>query len=213
MGPADAGWRLLITLEAEFCLDAVQEALARHGKPEIFNTDQGSQFTSAPFTGMLQDQAIRISMDGRGAWRDNVFVERLWRSVKYEEVYLRAYDSVSEARASLGRYLAFYNGRRPHFEPGREDAGSGPISTICRRRWQHDNATGAVALLESGSALPAPGHGPGETYLSTGGKATYRDRNAVAGNRATSDQRRRGRLCPRHPGTPDRLALGRDSAC
>jgi putative transposase len=75
-------WRLSITLEAEFCLDAVQEALARHGKPEIFNTDQGSQFTSAPFTGMLQDQAIRISMDGRGAWRDNVFVERLWRSVK-----------------------------------------------------------------------------------------------------------------------------------
>jgi len=111
-------WRLSITLEAEFCLDAVQEALARHGKPEIFNTDQGSQFTSAAFTGMLQDQAIRISMDGRGAWRDNVFVERLWRSVKYEEVYLRAYDSVSEARASLGRYLAFYNGRRPHSSLG-----------------------------------------------------------------------------------------------
>src|SRR5215213_9096063 len=102
-------WRLSITLEAEFCLDAVQEALARHGKPEIFNTDQGSQFTSAAFTGMLQDQAIRISMDGRGAWRDNVFVERLWRTVKYEEVYLWAYDSVSDARASLGRYLAFYN--------------------------------------------------------------------------------------------------------
>jgi putative transposase len=111
-------WRLSITLEAEFCLDAVQEALARHGKPEIFNTDQGSQFTSTAFTGMLQDQAIRISMDGRGAWRDNVFVERLWRSVKYEEVYLRAYDSVSDARASLGRYLAFYNGRRPHSSLG-----------------------------------------------------------------------------------------------
>ena len=111
-------WRLSITLEAEFCLDAVQEALARHGKPEIFNTDQGSQFTSAAFTGMLQDQAIRISMDGRGAWRDNVFVERLWRSVKYEEVYLRAYDSVSDARASLRRYLAFYNGRRPHSSLG-----------------------------------------------------------------------------------------------
>ena len=111
-------WRLSITLEAEFCLDAVQEALARHGKPEIFNTDQGSQFTSAAFTGMLQDQAIRISMDGRGAWRDNVFVERLWRSVKYEEVYLRAYDSVSDARASLGRYLAFYNERRPHSSLG-----------------------------------------------------------------------------------------------
>ena len=107
-------WRLSITLEAEFCLDAVQEALARHGKPEIFNTDQGSQFTSVAFTGLLQEKAIAISMDGRGAWRDNVFVERLWRTVKYEEVYLRAYDSVSEARASLGRYLAFYNSRRPH---------------------------------------------------------------------------------------------------
>jgi putative transposase len=107
-------WRLSITLETEFCLDAVNEALARHGKPEVFNTDQGSQFTSVAFTGMLQVQEIAISMDGRGAWRDNVFVERLWRSVKYEEVYLRAYDSVSDARASLGRYLDFYNRRRPH---------------------------------------------------------------------------------------------------
>ena len=96
----------------------MNEALACHGKPEIFNTDQGSQFTSAAFTGMLRDQAIEISMDGRGAWRDNVFVERLWRSVKYEEVYLRAYDSVSDARASLGRYLDFYNGRRPHSSLG-----------------------------------------------------------------------------------------------
>jgi putative transposase len=107
-------WRLSITMEVEFCLEAVEEALAKHGKPEIFNTDQGSQFTSAAFTGLLQDNAIRISMDGRGAWRDNVFVERLWRSVKYEEVYLRAYDSVAEARASIGRYLSFYNAKRPH---------------------------------------------------------------------------------------------------
>jgi putative transposase len=107
-------WRLSITLEAEFCLDAVEDALARHDKPEIFNTDQGSQFTSADFTGLLLKNAVAISMDGRGAWRDNVFVERLWRSVKYEEVYLRAYDSVVEARASLGRYLDFYNGKRPH---------------------------------------------------------------------------------------------------
>ena len=88
--------------------------LARHGKPDIINTDQGSQFTGAAFTGLLADNGIAISMDGKGAWRDNVFVERLWRSVKYEEVYLRAYDSVSEARASIGRYLDFYNGRRPH---------------------------------------------------------------------------------------------------
>ena len=106
-------WRLSITLEVEFCLEAAEEALARHGRPEIFNTDQGSQFTSGVFTALLQN-AIAISMDGRGAWRDNVFVERLWRTVKYEEVYLRAYDSVGEARASLGRYLDFYNGKRPH---------------------------------------------------------------------------------------------------
>ena len=107
-------WRLSITLEVEFCLEAVEEALARYGRPEIFNTDQGSQFTSAAFTGLLLENAVAISMDGRGSWRDNVFVERLWRSVKYEEVYLRAYDSVGEARASLGRYLDFYNRRRPH---------------------------------------------------------------------------------------------------
>jgi putative transposase len=107
-------WRVSITMEVEFCLEAVEEALARHGQPEIFNTDQGSQFTSQDFTGLLLDNAIAISMDGRGAWRDNVFVERLWRSVKYEEVYLRAYDSVGEARASIGRYLNFYNRKRPH---------------------------------------------------------------------------------------------------
>jgi putative transposase len=98
----------------DFCVEAVEEALARHGRPEIFNTDQGSQFTSAAFTGLLLDNTIAISMDGRGAWRDNVFVERLWRSVKYEEVYLRAYDSVAEARASLGRYLDFYNRASEH---------------------------------------------------------------------------------------------------
>jgi putative transposase len=107
-------WRLSITLEVEFCLDAVEEALARYGRPKIFNTDQGSQFTSTAFTGLLLENAIAISMDGRGSWRDNVFVERLWRSVKYEEVYLRAYDSVGKARASLGRYLHFYNRKRPH---------------------------------------------------------------------------------------------------
>jgi putative transposase len=107
-------WRLSIGLEVDFCLNAVDEALARHGRPEIFTTDQGSQFTSAAFTGLLAENGIAISMDGRGAWRDNVFVERLWRSVKYEEVYLRAYDSVGEARASIGRYLSFYNRSRPH---------------------------------------------------------------------------------------------------
>ena len=90
------------------------EALARHGKPEIVNTDQGSQFTGAAFTGVLTAQEIRISMDGKGAWRDNVFVERLWRTIKYEEVYLHAYESVSTARAGIGRYLDLYNRRRPH---------------------------------------------------------------------------------------------------
>jgi putative transposase len=107
-------WRLSITMEAAFCVETLQDALARHGKPNIVNTDQGSQFTGQAFTGVLANNDIAISMDGKGAWRDNVFVERLWRSVKYEEVYLKAYDNVSEARASIGRYLAFYNGRRPH---------------------------------------------------------------------------------------------------
>jgi putative transposase len=107
-------WRLSITMEVEFCLEAVEEALARYGRPEIFNTDQGSQFTGTAFTGLLLENAIAISMDGRGSWRDNVFVERMWRSVKYEEVYLHAYDSVGQARASLGRYLDFYNCKRPH---------------------------------------------------------------------------------------------------
>ena len=107
-------WRVSITLEADFCIKAVEEALARHGAPEIFNTDQGSQFTSTDFIRVLAAREIKISMDGKGAWRDNVFVERLWRTIKYEEVYLRAYASVSEARAGIGRYLDFYNSRRPH---------------------------------------------------------------------------------------------------
>ena len=107
-------WRLSITMDAAFCVETLEEALARHGKPEIFNTDQGSQFTGSAFTGVLASCGIAISMDGKGAWRDNVFVERLWRSVKYEEVYLRAYETVGEARSSIGRYLDFYNARRPH---------------------------------------------------------------------------------------------------
>jgi putative transposase len=107
-------WKLSITLETAFCIEAVEEALSRHGKPEIFNTDQGSQFTSVDFIKLLKDAEINISMDGKGAWRDNVFVERLWRSIKYEEVYLHAYKTVSDARLGIGRYLAFYNSRRPH---------------------------------------------------------------------------------------------------
>lgn len=107
-------WRVSITMGASFCIAALEDALAKHGKPEIFNTDQGSQFTCPAFIDVLQKHDIKISMDGKGAWRDNVFVERIWRSVKYEEVYLRAYDSVSEARERLGKYLDWYNRRRPH---------------------------------------------------------------------------------------------------
>jgi putative transposase len=111
-------WRLSITLTADFCIEALEEALGRLGKPAIFNTDQGSQFTSEAFVGVLLAHRIEISMDGKGAWRDNVFVERLWRTIKYEEVYLKAYDNVAEARASIGQYLDFYNGRRPHSSLG-----------------------------------------------------------------------------------------------
>ncbi len=107
-------WRLSNTLTTDFCVEAVTEAIIRHGTPEIFNTDQGCQFTSQEFTGLLRQNGIAISMDGKGCWRDNVFVERLWRSVKYEEVYLHAYDSVSEARQGLNRYFTFYNQGRPH---------------------------------------------------------------------------------------------------
>ncbi len=107
-------WRLSNSLTADFCVEALEEAIAKYGAPEIFNTDQGSQFTASSFIQVLQKHHIRISMDGRGAWRDNVFVERLWKSVKYEEVYLHAYDSVAAAKAGIGNYFAFYNGRRPH---------------------------------------------------------------------------------------------------
>jgi len=107
-------WRLSITLETAFCIETVEEALARYGKPDIFNTDQGSQFTSIDFIKMLKEAEIAISMDGKGAWRDNVFIERLCRTIKYEEVYLHTYASVPEARAALARYLTFYNAKRPH---------------------------------------------------------------------------------------------------
>jgi putative transposase len=106
-------WRLSNTMDDEFCVAALEDAITRYGKPDIFNTDQGSQFTSASFTGVLLKAGITISMDGKGSWRDNVFVERLWRSVN-EEVYLKAYDTVSEARVSIGCYFGFYKTRRPH---------------------------------------------------------------------------------------------------
>ena len=107
-------WRLSNTMDVSFCLAALEEALARFGRPEIFNTDQGSQFTSAAFTGALRAAGIKISMDGRGRWMDNVFIERLWRSLKYEDVYLKGYADGREARAGIAAWIAFYNDRRPH---------------------------------------------------------------------------------------------------
>jgi putative transposase len=107
-------WRVSNTLEAEFCLEALEEAMARFGTPEIFNTDQGSQFTSPRFTGLLQRAGVRISMDGRGRWMDNVFVERLWRSLKYECVYLHAFETGSELRTGLTKWIGYYNAGRPH---------------------------------------------------------------------------------------------------
>jgi putative transposase len=112
-------WRLSITMDVYFCLEALEQAISRYGTPDILNTDQGSQFTSLAFTALLNEHGIRISMDGKGAWRDNIFVERLWRSVKYEEVYLHAYDTVSDARMGLERYFGLYNQRRPHSSLGR----------------------------------------------------------------------------------------------
>jgi putative transposase len=107
-------WRLSITMETDFCVEALAQAIERHGQPEIFNTDQGVQFTSAAFVDELADRGVRISMDGKGRYLDNIFIERLWRSLKYEEVYIKAYGSVAEARRSLGEWLAFYNNERPH---------------------------------------------------------------------------------------------------
>ena len=107
-------WRLSNTMEASFCVAALEEALARFGKPQIFNTDQGSQFTSAEFVGTLTKAAIRVSMDGRGRWMDNVFIERLWRSLKHEDIYMKGYADGREAKAEIGQWFAFYNTRHPH---------------------------------------------------------------------------------------------------
>lgn len=113
-------WRLSNTMDAGFCVEALEEAMSRHGKPEIFNTDQGSQFTSTEFTGVLKDAGVRISMDGRGRWLDNVFIERLWRSLKYECVYLQEMENGHEARAAIGRWIEYYNDDRPHSKLGED---------------------------------------------------------------------------------------------
>ncbi|MBA3898061.1 MAG: IS3 family transposase, partial [Sphingomonadaceae bacterium] len=106
--------RVSIGMDAAFCVEALQEALAKYGQPEIFNSDQGSQFTSEAFTEPLKARGVAISMDGKGAWRDNIFVERFWRSIKYEEIFLHAYESVAQARAGIARYIDFFNTARPH---------------------------------------------------------------------------------------------------
>jgi putative transposase len=132
-------WRVSITMDVHFCIAALAEAIARYGTPEIVNTDQGSQFTSIVFTGWLKDHGIRISMDGKGCWRDNVFIERLWRSVKYEEVYLHGYETVSDSRARIGRYFDLYNQRRPHCALRRQTPDSVYFSqqslTLAAKRW------------------------------------------------------------------------------
>ena len=130
-------WRLSNTMDVSFCVAALEEALARFGKPEIFNTDQGSQFTSAAFTGTLAAAGIRISMDGRGRWMDNVFIERLWRSLKHEDIYLKGYADGREARAGIGAWIAFYNDRRPHQALGQPHADGG----LARRRRPARSAT------------------------------------------------------------------------
>lgn len=126
-------WRLSNTMDADFCIEALEEALCRYGRPGIFNTDQGSQFTSPRFTEVLREAGIRISMDGRGRWMDNIFIERLWRSLKYECIYLHAFETGSEARAGIGRWMRYYNAERPHSSLGGrtpDEAHAGPALTI-----------------------------------------------------------------------------------
>ena len=117
-------WRVSNTLDTAFCVEALRDALARYDPPEIFNTDQGSQFTADAFTDTLLDQGIKISMDGKGRYMDNIFIERLWRSLKYDEVYLKAYDSIAEARVGTDRYFFFYNDDRPHSALGKQTPAS-----------------------------------------------------------------------------------------
>jgi putative transposase len=142
-------WRLSNTMDSSFCVDALEEALARFGRPEIFNTDQGSQFTGAAFTGVLSTAGIRISMDGRGRWMDNVFIERLWRSIKYEEVYLKCYADGWEARVGIASWISFYNSRRPH-----QALGDRTPMSVWRgaMKWSIDGK--AVDMMDNARALP-----------------------------------------------------------
>ena len=142
-------WRLSNTMDASFCIEALEEALARFGKPEIFNTDQGSQFTSVAFTGVLEKVGIRISMDGRGRWMDNVFIERLWRSLKYEDLYLKGYTDGFEAKIGIGRWIAFYNEQRFHSAL----ANRTPM-TVWREGQAAATQVDAVDMMDNAAALP-----------------------------------------------------------
>ncbi len=132
-------WRVSNTMDVAFCVEALQEALARFGRPEIFNIDQGSQFTSADFTDVLRGAQVRISMDGRGRWMDDVFIERLWRSLKYECVYLHAFETGSELRAGLTRWIGYYNTRRPHSALGGRTRLTRRMGSIGWRDWRPDD--------------------------------------------------------------------------
>ena len=151
--------RVSITMEADFCIEALQEAILKYGGPDIMNTDQGSQFTGAEFIGTLNQHGIAISMDGRGQWRDNVFVERLWKSVKYEEVYLKAYETVSDARAGIAWYIDFYNTRRPHRTHGGQTpdavyiASLPPIQILARVSHRGGICTASASSLQPPKAF------------------------------------------------------------
>jgi putative transposase len=145
-------WRLSNSMDVAFCVSALEEALARFGRPEIFNTDQGSQFTSAAFTGVLASTGIRISMDGRGRWMDNVFIERLWRSLKHEDVYLKGYADGHEAKAGIAEWIGFYNNQRPHQALGNRT----PMS-VWRDNVTHalgERAVDMTLRLDNATALP-----------------------------------------------------------
>ena len=146
-------WRLSNTLEADFCIEALQEALDQ-GQPEVFNTDQGSQFTSEAFTQTLQEQRVQVSMDGKGRYLDNIFVERLWRSIKYEEVYLKAYQTVAEARTGINAYLEFYNRQRPH-----QALGYRTPAEVYQHGQEERGAAAEEAGLPSGLVKPSAGVG------------------------------------------------------
>ena len=142
-------WRLSNTMDTSFCVAALEQALSRFGRPEIFNTDQGSQFTSAVFTGTLAAAAIKISMDGRGRWMDNVFIERLWRSLKHEDIYLKGYADGREAKAGIGDWIAFYNSRRPH-----QALGNRTPMTLWREGTTGPLAENAVDMMDNARAWP-----------------------------------------------------------